>query len=125
LAIYSASAANPPGSLKRIIFHTTLNLGASALVVLLSLLPILTDSITENEWEIYLAISGSALTLVIVGVFLSLKLYKWDATMNVYGESIVLSILAVMWLGIACIVSYRGPFKMSHLVYPPSMYVIF
>jgi hypothetical protein len=28
-------------------------------------------------------------------------------------------------LGIACIVSYRGPFKMSHLVYPPSMYVIF
>lgn len=125
LAIYSAAAANPPGSLKRTLFHTTLNLGASALVVLLSLLPVLAEGVEVNEWEIYLAISGSSLTILIVGIFLALKLYKWDATMNVYGESIVLSILAVIWLGIACIVSYRGPFKMTGNGYFASWFACF
>jgi hypothetical protein len=125
LVIYSASAANPPGSLKRAIFHTTLNLGASALVVLLSLLPIVTDRIAENEWEIYLAIAASGLTILVVGIFLSLKLYNWNASMNVYGESIVLSISAVMWLGIACIVSYRGPFKLTGNGYFASWFACF
>mmetsp|Transcript_17577 Transcript_17577/g.33339 ORF Transcript_17577/g.33339 Transcript_17577/m.33339 type:complete len:370 (-) Transcript_17577:286-1395(-) len=127
LAIYSASAANPPGSLKRIIFHTTLTLGAAALVVLLSLLPILKDGVTghEQEWEIYVAIGGSALTLVVVGVFLSLKLYNWQARTNLYGESIVHSVLAVMWLGVACIVSYRGPFKLTGNGYFASWFACF
>ena len=110
LAICSGIAADPPGSLKRALFNSTLNLGAAALVVIISLLPSLIEGVPENEIEVYIATACASLTIVVVGLFLTLKLCTWNTTKNACGESLILSGIACAWVVIACLVSFRGPF---------------
>ena len=110
LAICSGIAADPPGSLKRALFNSTLNLGAAALVVMISLLPNLIEGVPEYQTEVYIATACASLTMIVVGLFLTLKLCTWNTSKNACGESLVLSCIACAWVVIACLVTFRGPF---------------
>ena len=127
LVISSAIAADPPGSLKRAMFNSTLNLGAAALVVILALIPdliALIEGTPTYEVEVYLAGCGAGVTLAIVGLFLTLKVCTWNTPRNACGESIILSFLAGLWVVIACTVSFRGPFTVTGNGYFASWFAV-
>jgi len=112
-------------------FNSTLNLGAAALVVILALIPNLTDMIEgtpegtpEYEMEVYLAGCGAGVTMTIVGLFLTLKVCTWNTPRNACGESIILSFLAGLWVVIACTVSFRGPFVVTGNGYFASWFAV-
>lgn len=112
LSICAAIAADPPGSLRRALFNSTLNLGAAALVVLLTLLPDLINGVPkEFEIETYITVGGCAFTLFLVMIMMTLKWCTWNQARSSCGESVFLTFLSVLWTFIACMVTFRGPFK--------------
>lgn len=99
LAICSGIAADPPGSLKRAHFNAILNLGCSALLVVLSLLPHIVHGNTEFLLESYVCMCIAGLTLIITSLICLLKLCTWNSTHEGGGTAIVVTILAFVWLG--------------------------
>ena len=138
LAICSGIAADPPGSLKRANFNSLLNLGAAALVVVLSLLPHIVQG-SDFDVEVYICLSVAGVTIIIASLMCVLKLCTWKSNQgNGGGQAVLSTIMACLWLGkwrlyflcdehtfcsnskvtilhtntgSACVVTFRGPFK--------------
>jgi hypothetical protein len=95
------STAKGPGTLMTLL--------VSSLVVILACITPIRDEIDTNTAIFALVIGCVTLAMVLIAMALDKK----DRTMRALDHAIALSFLAVCWIIMACLVTFRGPFEVT------------